>query len=160
MDIFSQVDQELKSKGYTYQRVDFNRPWGGFFVLNELHKVDFISQYFTQEARDSLQVDLPMSPKILIVAPEKRLSWQYHHRRSEVWQVAKGSVGIITSDTDTEQEMKIYNEGQSIILATGQRHRLVGLDNYAIIAEIWVHIDPDHPSDEDDIVRLQDDFGR
>ena len=47
-----------------------------------------------------------------------------------------------------------------IILQQGERHRLVGLSDYAVIAEIWQHTDATNPSDEDDIVRLQDDFGR
>jgi hypothetical protein len=42
----------------------------------------------------------------------------------------------------------------------GERHRLVGLDQLGIVAELWQHLDPAHPSDEEDIVRLQDDFGR
>jgi len=37
---------------------------------------------------------------------------------------------------------------------------LVGLDADAIIAEIWQHTDAANPSNEDDIVRVQDDFGR
>ena len=41
-----------------------------------------------------------MSPKILIVKPGARLSWQYHHRRAEIWQVYKGEVGIVRSDKD------------------------------------------------------------
>jgi hypothetical protein len=41
-----------------------------------------------------------------------------------------------------------------------QRHRLVGLDRPAVVAEIWSHTDPKHPSDEEDIVRLEDDFSR
>jgi mannose-6-phosphate isomerase len=36
----------------------------------------------------------------------------------------------------------------------------VGLEDYAVVAEIWQHSDADNPSDENDIVRLQDDFGR
>jgi mannose-6-phosphate isomerase len=42
----------------------------------------------------------------------------------------------------------------------GERHRLIGLDSWRIVAEIWQHTDLENPSDEDDIVRLQDDFGR
>ena len=42
----------------------------------------------------------------------------------------------------------------------GERHRLIGLEGWGIVAEIWQHTDPENPSDEDDIVRLQDDFGR
>jgi mannose-6-phosphate isomerase len=45
-------------------------------------------------------------------------------------------------------------------LAQGERHRLIGADGYGIVAEIWRHTDPANPSDENDIVRVQDDFGR
>lgn len=41
-----------------------------------------------------------------------------------------------------------------------QRHRLVGLDNDAIVAELWCHTDLNNPSDEDDIVRVSDIYSR
>ena len=72
----------------------------------------------------------------------------------------KGTAGIIQSDSDVENEMKIFNEGDQIILQQGERHRLIGLDDYCVVAEIWQHIDGDYPSDEEDIIRVQDDFGR
>jgi len=50
--------------------------------------------------------------------------------------------------------------GDTITLQQGERHCLIGLDDYAVIAYIWQHIDTNNPSDEEDIVRLQDDFGR
>ena len=56
--------------------------------------------------------------------------------------------------------MEVYNEGDQIILQKGERHRLIGLDDYSVVAEIWQHTDVNHPSDEDDIIRVQDDFGR
>tara|TARA_B100000795_G_scaffold265733_1_gene247955 strand:- start:90 stop:260 length:171 start_codon:yes stop_codon:yes gene_type:complete len=56
--------------------------------------------------------------------------------------------------------MKVYNEGDQIVLQQGERHRLIGLDDYSVVAEIWQHTDANHPSDEDDIIRVQDDFGR
>ena len=56
--------------------------------------------------------------------------------------------------------MKIYREGDQITLKQGERHRLIGLDNYGVVAEIWQHTDKNNPSDEEDIVRVQDDFGR
>jgi mannose-6-phosphate isomerase len=52
------------------------------------------------------------------------------------------------------------NIGDVVQLAQGQRHRLVGLNQWGVLAEIWQHTDPSNPSDEDDIVRVQDDFGR
>jgi hypothetical protein len=39
------------------------------------------------------------------------------------------------------------------------RHRLIGLDDFGVVAEIWQHTDA-IPSDEEDIIRVQDDFGR
>ena len=56
--------------------------------------------------------------------------------------------------------MEIFNIGDTITLQQGERHRLIGLDEFAVIAEIWQHTDANHLSDEDDIVRVQDDFGR
>ena len=100
-----------------------------------------------------------MSPKILIIKPNKRLSWQYHNRRSEIWQVYKGQIGIILSTDDTQKKVKICNAGELIKIDQGVRHRIIGLEDFAIVAEIWQHTN-DFPSDEDDIVRLKDDFGR
>jgi mannose-6-phosphate isomerase len=88
------------------------------------------------------------------------LSWEYHNRRAEIWQVYKGSAGIVRSDSDVENEMKVYNEGNQIVLQQGERHRLIGLDDYSVVAEIWQHFDKNNPSDEEDIIRVQDDFGR
>jgi quercetin dioxygenase-like cupin family protein len=67
---------------------------------------------------------------------------------------------VATNLTDEEVEPKTYNDGDIIVLQKGERHRLIGADNFGIVTEIWQHTDPAHPSDEDDIVRLQDDFGR
>lgn len=109
---------------------------------------------------NTLKIAGKLSPKILIVKPQARLSWKYHNRRAEIWQIYKGAAGIIRSNTDTENEMEIYKEGDQIVLQQGERHRLVGLDDYCVVAEIWQHTDVNHPSDEDDIIRVQDDFGR
>ena len=72
----------------------------------------------------------------------------------------QGQVGVKRSKNDTEGELEILNIGDTITLQQGERHRLIGLGDYAVIAEIWQHTDANHPSDEDDIVRVQDDFGR
>ena len=72
----------------------------------------------------------------------------------------KGSAGIIRSDPDVENEMEIFNERDQIILQQGERHRLIGLDDYCVVAEIWQHTDGDYPSDEEDIIRVQVDFRR
>jgi hypothetical protein len=47
-----------------------------------------------------------------------------------------------------------------VSLQQGERHRLIGTKGWGVVAEIWMHTDPNHPSDEADIVRLQDDYSR
>ena len=101
-----------------------------------------------------------LSPKILLVEPGKKLSWQYHHRRAEIWKLIAGRAGVIKSDDDFEKEVILLEPGDLVELQQGDRHRLIGLDQWGIVAEIWRHTDADNPSDEDDIIRLQDDFGR
>ena len=96
----------------------------------------------------------------MVVAPEKRLSWQYHHRRAEIWKLIGGIAGVVVSNTDEQKEPQQLNIGDIIQLKQGERHRLIGLSGWGIVAEIWRHTDPSNPSDEEDIVRLQDDFGR
>lgn len=158
--IFFDTEQNLLSLGFSFERVDLERPWGGFFVIDEIHVSKFLSIYFPNHSVEELTKKQKISPKILVVAPNKRLSWQYHNRRAEVWRVIEGTVGVIQSDNDEQTEMKTYDIGDLIVLKKGERHRLVGLENWGKVAEIWQHTDPDHPSDENDIIRLQDDFKR
>ena len=61
---------------------------------------------------------------------------------------------------DNENEMLIHKEKDLIQLNEQERHRLVGLSNIGVVAEIWIHTDINNPSDEQDIVRLQDDYSR
>jgi mannose-6-phosphate isomerase-like protein (cupin superfamily) len=159
-EVFHSVQQYIDQQGFTVVSKDFERPWGGFFVLDESDADKFIASYFPGYTKAALTIGDKLSPKFLVVAPGQRLSWQYHFRRAEIWRVLKNAVKIATSKTDVQDEPKVYNEGEIIVLQQGERHRLIGHDTYGIVAEIWQHTDPQHPSDEDDIVRLQDDFGR
>ncbi|MGE6221439.1 phosphoheptose isomerase [Nubsella zeaxanthinifaciens] len=159
-EIFENVAQRLKLEGFNVVTRDESRPWGGFFVIDEAQAQQFADTYFDGLNVDTLKIGGKLSPKVLIVAPNARLSWQYHHRRAEIWQVVSGTVGIKTSETDEEGELKTYVPGNQIKLHKGERHRLIGLDDWGVVAEIWQHTDAQNPSDEDDIVRVQDDFGR
>ena len=158
--LFKQVEETLTKKGFEIESIDKERPWGGFFVINESQAQAFANAYFNGLDVQELKISGKLSPKILIVGPNKRLSWQYHHRRAEIWQVVKGEVGVVTSETDEEHELRILKEGDTIKLSQWERHRLVGLGGYGVVAEIWQHTDINNPSDEEDIVRVQDDFGR
>jgi mannose-6-phosphate isomerase len=159
-EIFEGIAQRLKIEGFNVVSQDDTRPWGGFFVIDEEQAQQFANVYFDGLNVEDLRIGGKLSPKILVVAPDKRLSWQYHHRRAEIWQVVSGTVGVITSDTDEQGEVKKLAPGDEIKLNQGERHRLIGLEDWGIVSEIWQHTDPANPSDESDIVRVQDDFGR
>jgi len=159
-EVFTQINNELSAKGFQFERTDFERPWGGFFVVEESQASKFIKTFYPEEDVDKLTKGGRVSPKILVVAPGKRLSWQYHHRRSEVWKLVAGEAGVVRSATDEQGDVYTLEQNEKVVLAQGERHRLVGLKDFGIIAEIWQHTNADHLSDEDDIVRLADDFGR
>ena len=158
-EFYNSVLKELESMGFKITDSDTQRPWGGFFYIDESQAQAFSNRFFNGLDVESLRIDGKLSPKILMVKPKTKLSWQYHNRRAEIWQVYKGSVGIVQSETDVENEMQTYKPGNQIKLNQGVRHRLIGLDDYGIVAEIWQHTSS-IPSDEEDIIRVQDDFGR
>lgn len=160
-EVMKSVEAYLAEVELKVSARDFSRPWGGFFVIDEMLADRFIQLFFPHLQAKDLTIAGKLSPKILVVAPAQRLSWQYHHRRAEIWKLIAGVAGIVTSETDAEGPQKTLGLGEVIQLKQGQRHRLVGLgEGWGVIAEIWRHTDANNPSDENDIVRVQDDFGR
>lgn len=115
---------------------------------------------FSHLKLNEIQITNKLSPKVLVVAPHCRLSRQYHFRRSEIWKVLDEPAEVKISNNDVESELQIFYGNNYIKNDKRERHRLIGLDSWGIIAEIWQHTDQNDPSDEDDIVRLQVDFGR
>lgn len=160
MKNYQKIRSEFELYGYKVVDYDFDRPWGGFLVIDENQAQKFANQFFKGIDAKSLKIGGKLSPKILIVNSNSRLSWQYHLRRAEIWSIQKGEVGIVRSDNDIENKVEIFSEGDQIRLKKKERHRLIGLDNQSVVAEIWQHTDNENPSDENDIIRIQDDFGR
>lgn len=159
-DVFARTLDHLTSLGLRTTHMDDARPWGGFYYIDETQAERFIRTWFPELDPKDFEGFSKLSPKILLVAPQARLSWQYHHRRSEIWTVIGGNAAIVVSDTDEEGLQRDLPLGAFVRLRQGERHRLVGVEEWGVIAEIWQHTDPAHPSDEEDIVRVQDDFGR
>ena len=158
--LFNQINESLQQEGFTIASYDDHRPWGGFFVIDESQAQKFADTYFEGLDVASLKISGKLSPKILLVAPHQRLSWQYHHRRAEIWRLIDGEAGVIRSEDDVQGQLEVLKKGDTITLQQGERHRLVGLEDWGVVAEIWQHTDAENPSDEHDIVRVQDDFGR
>lgn len=159
-DIFEEVKKYLAENNFNIQKSDDTRPWGGFYVIDESQSEQFINFFFPEVPEATYQPSQKISPKILIVESGKRLSWQYHERRSEVWKVIGGETGVIQNDTDEQTTVQNKMKGDVIILKQGERHRIVGQTQWGILAEIWQHTDVNKPSNEEDIIRVEDDFGR
>ena len=159
-NIFKNSAQKLLQQGFEVVSTDFDRPWGGFFVIDENQAQKFADIYFDGLDVSGLRVAGKLSPKLLLVKPGARLSWQYHYRRKETWCVVEGPVGIARSMTDEQGEVETFHTDQKVVMQEGERHRLIVLDNWGIVAEFWQHTDINNPSNEEDIVRLQDDYRR
>jgi mannose-6-phosphate isomerase len=151
-ELIAHVESYIRE--YTIESYEI-RPWGAFFIIAEQDCHKFMLNYFKERVDGCL-----ISPKILLIKPNCRLSWQYHHRRKEIWSILEGPVGVVKSANDTETEIIITDKESIVYIDKEERHRLVGLDSHAIIAELWCHTDANNPSDETDIVRIQDDYKR
>lgn len=161
--IVSEFCRNIEDAGYTVVEVNDQKPWGAYIRIDNDQADKFIAEFFPgltpTEARLGVE-DAALSPKILIVSPEHRLSWQYHNRRAERWAfLTEGAYHKNT--TDDQGEKRIATPDHVVQFAKGERHRLVGAKNtYTVVAEIWQHVDKGHLSDEDDIIRLADDYAR
>lgn len=157
------INTDLNSAGYEVVEVNGDKPWGAYLRIANGQADKFVADFFPGLTPDEARLgvaEAELSPKILIVSPDQRLSWQYHDRRAERWMfLTEGAYN--KSASDDPGELQIATSGDVVQFAQGERHRLVGLtDDYTLVAEIWQHTDTDSPSDEDDITRLIDDYSR
>ena len=90
--------------------------------------------------------------KRIQVAPGKKLSLQRHHHRAEHWVVVRGTAEVTRDDTVT-----LVRENESIYLPLGCVHRLA---NPGRIPVEIIEVQTGAYLEEDDIVRIEDDFGR
>lgn len=161
--IVTTIKNLIEASGYEIVELNDEKPWGAYFRMNSNQADDFVKEFFpglnAHEARlgnDSAE----LSPKILLVSPDQRLSWQFHARRAERWSFLTNGY-YNKSKTDEPGESVMMRPGDFIQFANGERHRLSGISEaYTIVAEIWQHTDSDNLSNEEDITHLSDDYGR
>ena len=108
-----------------------NRPWGRFYVIHD-------------ESNYKL--------KRIEVDPGERLSYQFHHKRSEVWTIVSG-IGTIILDG----VLKDYNVGEAIVIPLGVKHRI---ENNKSDILCFIEVQTGTYFGEDDIVRIEDDYNR
>jgi mannose-6-phosphate isomerase len=107
------------------------RPWGSYQVLH---------------TTDSAQV------KEIKVKAGARLSYQTHQKRAEHWFIVKGPA-VITIDGET----KTLAQGDSVDIGIGVAHRMAAPATNDVV---FIEVQTGTYFGEDDIVRLEDDFGR
>lgn len=107
------------------------RPWGSFTVLDE---------------------GAGYKVKRIEVLPGKRLSYQRHEHRAEHWMTVQG-IALVTLD-DVEHKVA---RGETIDIPLGSAHRVANTEDQKLI---FIEVQQGDYLGEDDIVRLQDDFGR
>lgn len=161
--IINEIKKYIDDSGYTVIELRDQKPWGAYMRFDNNDAERFIKEFFPSLKMVDLKIggtESELSPKILIVSPGKRLSWQWHSRRAEVWAFLHGGY-YAKNLTDAEVELQSANDGDIVRMAAFERHRLVGDEfKYTLVAEIWSHTDADNISDENDIVRIQDDYSR
>ena len=90
--------------------------------------------------------------KRIIVKPGQRLSYQYHHKRSEAWVVVQGVATVTLNDKDID-----YSVGEIVDIPVGMKHRVRNDKEEDLI---FIETQTGTYFGEDDIVRLEDDYGR
>ncbi|HEX3462354.1 MAG TPA: phosphomannose isomerase type II C-terminal cupin domain [Acidimicrobiales bacterium] len=108
-----------------------HRPWGSYTVLDD---------------------GVTHKVKRITVLPGKRLSYQRHARRSEHWFMVTGTALVTLNGARTE-----LHAGQSIDIPVGTDHRI---ENATDTEVVFVEVQHGDYFGEDDIVRLEDDYGR
>ncbi len=109
-----------------------HRPWGNFTILDE---------------GNGYKV------KRIEVLPGKRLSYQKHARRSEHWFVVAGTAKLTLDGNET-----ILSANESVDISVGTAHRVENPDESILLT--FIETQTGDYFGEDDIVRLEDDFGR
>jgi mannose-6-phosphate isomerase-like protein (cupin superfamily) len=108
-----------------------NRPWGSWHVLDE---------------GDGFKV------KRIVVNPSSRLSLQKHQFRAEHWVVVAG-----TATCTVGGETVTLHPGDTVDVEIGEQHRIANLGDETLVI---IEVQRGSYTGEDDIVRLEDDYGR
>ena len=107
------------------------RPWGNYQVLDDA---------------------ATHKVKRITVSPGHRLSYQRHQRRAEHWYVVQG-VATVTIDG----EVQLITAGTAIDIPRGAAHRVANNESHELV---FVEVQVGDYFGEDDIERLEDDYGR
>jgi mannose-6-phosphate isomerase len=107
------------------------RPWGRYEILQE---------------------SAIHKTKCIYVQAGMRLSYQRHQKRAEHWFIVQGS-----AEVTLEGKVSQLSSGDTISIGIGQLHRIANIGNTEVI---FIEVQTGTYFGEDDIERIEDDFGR
>ncbi len=128
-DVVVMLEDNCDERAYIHQTA--YRPWGSYTILedSERHKI-----------------------KNIMVMPDRSLSLQLHHHRSEHWVVVKGMACV-----QVNGKRQFLRQGESTFIRAGEKHRL---SNPGKIPLEIIEVQLGERVDEDDIIRFDDEYGR
>jgi len=112
--------------------------------------VDVYSEKRPWGSFEKFNENVQCTVKLLHIKPGCRLSLQYHHQRKEFWKIVKGSASVQVQNIESTLE-----EGDDIIIPSGAKHRIQAHNSGCTVLEISYG-----SFDENDIVRIEDDYER
>ena len=107
------------------------KPWGSF--------INILDEKYTKV-------------KQIVIKPGESPSYQYHHKRSEVWVIVQGTAEVRLDDTTN-----VYGVGDVIKIPTLAKHQPKNIGEEDLV---FIEIQLGEYFGEDDIVRLEDKYGR
>jgi mannose-6-phosphate isomerase len=90
--------------------------------------------------------------KKITISPGHAPSYQFHYKRSEVYVIVKGIARICLDDVERD-----YSVGDTIIVPVLTKHRVTNIGNDDLV---FIEVQHGEYFGEDDIVRLDDKYGR
>ena len=129
--IVKALKADARTSALTEKHPTDYRPWGGYTSLI---------------SGERFQV------KRIFVKPGKRLSLQKHHHRAEHWIIVCG-----TAEVQVDDSVTMMKENESVYIPLGSIHRLTNPGK--ILLEL-IEVQTGSYLGEDDIIRIEDEFGR
>jgi mannose-6-phosphate isomerase len=90
--------------------------------------------------------------KVITIETGRRLSLQYHEQKDEAILVTRGRLRLLLENAGGEDEIRELGPGDSAHVAVGRRHRYEAIERVELIEVSTPELD--------DVVRIEDDFGR
>ncbi len=107
------------------------RPWGKYYVIHE---------------------DKNYKIKRIEVNPNSRLSYQFHNGRAETWVIITGKANVRIDDVDN-----LVKAGDTVVIPRKSKHRIENITNEVLV---FIEVQTGKYFDEEDIVRIEDDYNR